>query len=272
MAILRLVGPVISTRRSRRSRGAAATCQSPLRISTVDSRKSGRSPAGDPLPARTAGREQLVAPYAEVPLQVGDEGQCLGRQHLLGPVDGRAGHLDARHPGSVSSQPSAGQALVTSPEGRERAGDDLLPPRRRRTRRRRARRAPTARGWPAGWAATRPACSGRYDGSSGRRRGPRRRSGGRTPTRAGPRAGGRGRPVAARSRSPPTTSPPRSRRSSSRRYCAAMATGRRRSTAGRPTSWRRSTRDGTRRPRRRSTRGSSRCPWPRWSCRRRRPP
>jgi hypothetical protein len=45
IAILRLVGPVISTRLSRRSLGASATRQSDVRISSVASRKRGRSPA-----------------------------------------------------------------------------------------------------------------------------------------------------------------------------------------------------------------------------------
>ena len=59
----------------------------------------------DPLPAGTSRGEQLVAPTAELPLQVGHERQRLGGQHLLRAVDGRSGHLDARHRRSVASPP-----------------------------------------------------------------------------------------------------------------------------------------------------------------------
>src|SRR5665213_1429466 len=45
MTILRSVGPVISTRRSRRSAGIGATFQLPLRTSAVSARKSGSVPA-----------------------------------------------------------------------------------------------------------------------------------------------------------------------------------------------------------------------------------
>src|SRR5687768_3476272 len=44
MIIFRSTGPVISTRRSSRSAGASATCQSPSRTSRVSGRKSGSSP------------------------------------------------------------------------------------------------------------------------------------------------------------------------------------------------------------------------------------
>ncbi len=52
----------------------------------------------DAFAAGTPRGEQLVAPDAEQPLQVRQERQRLGGEHLLGPVDGRAGDLDARHP------------------------------------------------------------------------------------------------------------------------------------------------------------------------------
>jgi hypothetical protein len=45
MIIFRSTGPVISTRRSWRSAGVGATCQSPSRTSAVSGRKSGSSPA-----------------------------------------------------------------------------------------------------------------------------------------------------------------------------------------------------------------------------------
>src|ERR1044071_507324 len=115
ITILRSVGPVISTRRSRRSFGWAATCQSESRTCFVSARKSGLAPASKvacraagpapPLPIgiadvfrfrekvrlgarvegrlpRRAARKQFLAAGFEAPVELGDEGEGFGREDL----------------------------------------------------------------------------------------------------------------------------------------------------------------------------------------------
>ena len=93
ITIFRSVGPVISTRRSWRSGGASATCQSPSRISLRLREEVGHL-AGEQavLPCRSLG-EQLFAAAAVVALQGGDELERLGGEDALVAL---AAELDAR--------------------------------------------------------------------------------------------------------------------------------------------------------------------------------
>ncbi len=77
-------GPVISTRRSWRSGGVGATLhESSSRTDAVSGRNPGSSPASNRVLALGAGGQQLHAARIERPMQVGHEGQRLGRQHLV---------------------------------------------------------------------------------------------------------------------------------------------------------------------------------------------
>ena len=73
--ILRSTGPVISTRRSRRSAGIGATFQSPSRIARVSIRKSGSSPASKRFCRSARARQQLMPARVEAAMQVGEEGE-----------------------------------------------------------------------------------------------------------------------------------------------------------------------------------------------------
>ena len=75
MTILRSTGPVISTRRSCRGAGAAATCQSPSRMSRVSARKSRGLACGDPRPPLRAGGEELSPARLEALVQRAEEGE-----------------------------------------------------------------------------------------------------------------------------------------------------------------------------------------------------
>ena len=93
--ILRSTGPVISTRRSRRSAGILATLQSPSRMDLVSGRKSGNLPASKsswrPMPPR----QQFEPPPVEAPMQPGDERERLGAENFVLPAAGLGVDLDA---------------------------------------------------------------------------------------------------------------------------------------------------------------------------------
>ena len=89
MTILRSTGPVISTRRSSKSAGRGATVQSPLRISAVCGRKSGRSPASRRACRARARRQQFAALRAEAAFQIHHELQGFRRQNFIGIVGWR---------------------------------------------------------------------------------------------------------------------------------------------------------------------------------------
>ena len=95
IAILRSVGPVISTRRSSRPGAVPATRHDgSLRIHSV----SGRNLGSRPFAASTAGlqahREQLVPGVREAVVQLGEERERLGREDLVVARSERGGHLD----------------------------------------------------------------------------------------------------------------------------------------------------------------------------------
>ena len=77
MIILRSTGPVISTRRSRRSWGSGATVQSLSRISGGLGQEVGLLAGIEPLLALDPQRQQFLAAAVELALQVGDERDCL---------------------------------------------------------------------------------------------------------------------------------------------------------------------------------------------------
>ncbi len=91
--ILRSVGPVISTRRSRRSGGAGATCQSPSRTAAVSGQEVQPAGAGDLVPLGPAGRQQLVPAVREPLVEEGDELQRPVGEDLRGPRHGWPGNL-----------------------------------------------------------------------------------------------------------------------------------------------------------------------------------
>ena len=78
MIILRSTGPVISTRRSRRSAGSGATVQSASRMSAVSGRKSGRSPASRRAWRATRAARSSLAAGVELAVQGGEEGEGFG--------------------------------------------------------------------------------------------------------------------------------------------------------------------------------------------------
>ena len=93
--ILRSTGPVISTRRSWRSGGAGATRQSPSRIGRVSARKLGVGAAVEVLLEPDAARQQVAAGRVEAAVEVGDEGERIGGQHLVEALAGGAEDADA---------------------------------------------------------------------------------------------------------------------------------------------------------------------------------
>ena len=93
--ILRSTGPVISTRRSRRSAGIGATFQSPSRIDFVSGRKSGNLPGVEVFLALHSPRQQLEPPPIEAPVQAGEERQRLGVEDFGLPAAGLGVDLDA---------------------------------------------------------------------------------------------------------------------------------------------------------------------------------
>ena len=152
IAILRSVGPVISTRRSTRSAGAGATCQSPSRTVRVSGRKSSgpvRATSSRRRLSRAASSSSRRARTRRCSCR--DEGQRLGGEDLLRSVDGRARDLDWR----------TQWALVTPSVVRAAGTRERCPPARGRPRRPPARRCP----------------------GGSRRRGPRRRPRARRPGR-----------------------------------------------------------------------------------------
>ena len=86
--ILRSTGPVISTRRSRRSAGIGATFQSPSRMARVSGRKSGVSPASKGFWRSMRGVEQFAAALVESAVQLGEEGERGGGEDFVeaGPL------------------------------------------------------------------------------------------------------------------------------------------------------------------------------------------
>ena len=101
--ILRSTGPVISTRRSRRSAGILATIQSPSRMACVSARKSGSSPASKRFCRSWRARQKLEAPLIEAPMQPGEEGERLGGQDFGLPAAGLRVDLDAGYRRSALS-------------------------------------------------------------------------------------------------------------------------------------------------------------------------
>ena len=95
ITILRSVGPVISTRRSRRSGGAGATVHADPRTERVASEERRALPLVEPRLAFGARLEQLGAAPAELALQAGDERERLVGQDLVEPGFGRPEDLDA---------------------------------------------------------------------------------------------------------------------------------------------------------------------------------
>ncbi len=83
IVIFRSVGPVISTRRSRRSAGASATFQSPGAHVGGLGQEVQRAGARDLLAALAAALEQLHARVLCRPVQLGEEGQRVVGEHLL---------------------------------------------------------------------------------------------------------------------------------------------------------------------------------------------
>ncbi len=88
--ILRSTGPVISTRRSCRSGGVGATCQSASRTAAVSARKSGLAPESRARLALGAALEQLPPRGVEAAVERRDE-RGRGRGEHVGEVrHGRA--------------------------------------------------------------------------------------------------------------------------------------------------------------------------------------
>ena len=249
IAILRLVGPVISTRRSRRSRGRRRD----LPVGGADLgglRRKSRRPPADAPPGGYAARRAARRGGRRTPLQIGHERQRLRRQHLPGrgrrPVRTPRCSPSAHHGASDSpvrtgsgrgrGQVVVGRADLGLPE-RVRAGTPCpagaeLEPSCSASR----ARAITTAGSPSA-ESTKPGSSGceRLEGCqlAGQQRGGhvvvgavahplahQVRVGGEVTEdapRAGPRAAGRGRNAAAPSTSPPPTARPRSRPTSRHR-------------------------------------------------------
>ena len=83
MTILRSQGPVISTRRSRRSPGAGATCQVRVPDRARLRQELELGARVDRGLALLAGAQQLLAARIEAAVEGGDEGQRLWTQDRL---------------------------------------------------------------------------------------------------------------------------------------------------------------------------------------------
>ena len=94
--ILRSTGPVISTRRSRRSAGIGATRQSPSRMAACLGQEVGRLAGVEQLLALDARGEQLAAALVEASVQVGEKGQRLRGENFVEARALRTEDSDAR--------------------------------------------------------------------------------------------------------------------------------------------------------------------------------
>ena len=93
--ILRSTGPVISTRRSRRSAGIGATVQSRSRIDFRLGKKIRQLAGVEVFLPPHAPRQQLQAAPVEAPMQVGEKRKRLGAEDLGLPAAGLGVDLDA---------------------------------------------------------------------------------------------------------------------------------------------------------------------------------
>ena len=109
IVILRSVGPVISARRSTRPGAASATRQLSSSRTCLGLVEEVEQPTGGQLGvALLAQLQQLLAPAVEATVQVGQEGECLGREHLVVPVPHRSVDPDV----GVSHAAPSGCALI----------------------------------------------------------------------------------------------------------------------------------------------------------------
>jgi hypothetical protein len=93
--ILRSTGPVISTRRSRRSPASGATCHSLSRSPLGAVQKLGDNVGGEIGEAPFAARQELVAGVAQAAVEAGDEAQGFGGEDLFETrAEQRPGDLD----------------------------------------------------------------------------------------------------------------------------------------------------------------------------------
>ena len=83
MTIFRSTGPVISTRRSSRSRGTGETVQFASRTSRVSARNFGAFALIETSLTRLPRGQQARDAGAEAALQIGDELNGFGRKHAL---------------------------------------------------------------------------------------------------------------------------------------------------------------------------------------------
>jgi hypothetical protein len=112
ITILRSVGPVISTRRSRRSFGCAAIVHSDSRIARVSGRKSGQPARVEFLLPFAAALQKLAAPRVEFAMQQRYESKRLGRQDLGKRL--RDGRIDphARRADEMRGEATTSELLI----------------------------------------------------------------------------------------------------------------------------------------------------------------
>jgi hypothetical protein len=95
--ILRSVGPVISTRRSFRSAGAGATCQSALRIAAVSGKKAGNFAGVEAFLSFFARSQQFDAARVELTVQHCHKGKRVRCEHFSHCRRNRANDFHAGH-------------------------------------------------------------------------------------------------------------------------------------------------------------------------------
>ena len=114
ITILRSTGPVISTRRSAISSGNGATRQSDSRIDArlrEEVRQLARAQPFQPLRAQ---REQLATPWAELALEVGQEGDDVRGQDVRGLALLRRAHTATRAGAAPGNRERAANAHATA--------------------------------------------------------------------------------------------------------------------------------------------------------------